>query len=81
MSAVADAIVSQFSRMVQRDGGTLRLISEDGNVIRLGYKAGHDPECTDDGACVLPHVELQDMIEETLKRRAPDMKVVVQPEK
>jgi len=79
--SVAETIVTQFSRMVQKDGGALRLIGVEGNLIRLGYKAGHDPECTDDGACVLPHVELQDMIEETLKRRAPDMKVLVQVDK
>jgi hypothetical protein len=79
--SVADSIVTQFGRMVQKDGGVLRLIGVEGNLIRLGYKAGHDPECTDDGACVLPHVELQDMIAETLKRRAPDMKVVVQVDK
>ena len=78
---VAETLVTQFSRMVERDGGKLRLIEVDGNNIRLGYKAGHDPDCTDDGACVLPHVELQDMIAETLKRRAPEMQVVVVPEK
>jgi hypothetical protein len=79
--SVADQIVQQFGRMVQRDGGSLRLIGVEGNVIRLGYKAGHDPECTDDGACVLPHVELREMIEETLARRAPDMKVSVELDK
>ncbi len=79
--SVAETIVTQFSRMVQKDGGALRLIGVEGNLIRLGYKAGHDPECTDDGACILPHVELQDMIAETLARRAPDMKVLVQVDK
>ncbi len=79
--SVAETIVTQFSRMVQKDGGALRLIGVEGNLIKLGYKAGHDPECTDDGACILPHVELQDMIAETLARRAPDMKVLVQVDK
>jgi hypothetical protein len=78
--SVAENIVQQFGRMVQRDGGALRLIGVEGNLIRLGYKAGHDPACTDDGACILPHVELQEMIAETLARRAPDMKVSVEAE-
>jgi hypothetical protein len=36
-----------------------------------------DPTC-EDGACVMPHLELQDLMGETLARRDPDLRVVVE---
>ncbi|HEX7096668.1 MAG TPA: hypothetical protein VF183_12355 [Acidimicrobiales bacterium] len=77
MSAVADALVSQFDRMVRRDGGEVRLLGVDDGVIRVGYRPGSNADC-DDGACVLPHLELQQLMSETLSRRAPDLRVVVE---
>ena len=77
MKNVADVLVEQFSRMVRREGSQLSLIGVEGPVIRVGYKLGADPDCAD-GACVLPHLELQQLMAETLARRAPDMHVVVE---
>jgi hypothetical protein len=75
--ALADTLVAQFERMVRRDGGELSLLGVEGGVIRVGYRMGADPEC-ESGACVLPHVELQQLMNETVARRDPSMKVVVQ---
>jgi hypothetical protein len=75
--STADDLISQFDRMVRRDGGLLSLLSFDGNVIRVGYKLGSDPNCADD-VCVLPHVELQQLMAETLARRDPSLRVVVE---
>jgi len=75
--AVADTLVAQFERMVRRDGGELSLLGVEDGVIRVGYRMGADPTC-EEGACILPHLELQDLMNETVARRAPELKVVVQ---
>jgi hypothetical protein len=77
MTSVADTLVAQFERMVRRDGGELSLLGVQGDVIRVGYRAAADPTCAD-GACVLPHLELQQLMGETLARRDPALRVVVE---
>ena len=77
MTSVADTLVAQFDRMVRRDGGQLALLGVEGDVIRVGYRTGADPGCAD-GACVLPHLELQQLMGETLARRDPALRVVVE---
>jgi hypothetical protein len=76
--STAEDLISQFDRMVSRDGGSLSLLDFDGEVIRVGYRPGADPTC-DDGVCVLPHAELQQLMAETLARRDPSLRVVVEP--
>lgn len=71
------ALVAQFEHMVRRDGGALFLLGVDGELIRIGYRMGAAPEC-ESGACIMPHVELEELMNETLARRAPAMKVAVQ---
>lgn len=75
--ALADTLVAQFERMVRRDGGALTLLGVEDGVIRVGYRLGADPAC-EGGACVLPHLELQDLMNETAARREPGARVVVQ---
>jgi hypothetical protein len=74
--SVGEALVAQFDRMVRRDGGSVSLLSEDGEVIRVGYRPGADPDCAD-GTCTLPEAELQQLMAETLARQAPALKIVV----
>jgi len=74
---VAQKLVQQFDRMVARDGGSLCLLGEEAGTIRVGYRLGADPACTD-GACVLPHVELQALMSETLTRYDPARRVTVE---
>ena len=73
---IAESLVAQFGRMVQRDGGFLELLGVEGNVITVGYKLGIDPSCAD-GVCVLPDAELQALMSETAQRRDPSLRVVV----
>ena len=77
ISDTAQTLVRQFDQMVKRDGGSLSLLGADGDVIRVAYKPGIDPTC-DEGSCVLPHLELQQLMAETLARRAKDARVVVE---
>jgi Fe-S cluster biogenesis protein NfuA len=75
--ALGAALAGQFDRMVRRDGGSVSLLGVDGGVIRVAYHPGIDPTC-DDGSCVLPQVELQQLMTETLTRRHDSMRVVVE---
>ncbi|TML10842.1 MAG: hypothetical protein E6G39_15495 [Actinobacteria bacterium] len=77
ISDTAQTLVRQFDQMVKRDGGSLSLLGADGEVIRVGYKPGVDPTC-DEGSCILPHLELQQLMAETLARRAKNVRVVVE---
>ena len=69
MKNVVDTVVDQFARMVSRDGGDLSLLGVEGDVVRVGYRMGADPDCTD-GVCVLPPLEVQQLMDETLARTA-----------
>ena len=73
----AETLVRQFDRMVKRDGGSLSLLGAEGEVIRVAYKPGVDPTC-DEGSCILPHLELQQLMAETLARRTKEVRVVVE---
>jgi hypothetical protein len=70
-------LADQFDRMVRRDGGSVTLLAVADGVIRVGYHPGADPGC-DDGSCVLPHLELQQLMTETLARRDASLRVVVE---
>lgn len=73
---IAQQLVDSFARIVRADGGDLEILSVEDARIRLAYRPGHDEECTT-GQCVLPHLELQQMMREWLDRRSPGTSVVV----
>lgn len=71
-----EQIVFEFQRLVQRDGGLLTLRSFDGSAMTIEYRAGQAAHC-DSNQCVLPHLELEELINETVQRRYPDCKVII----
>jgi hypothetical protein len=73
---LASSLVSRFSRIVRRDGGQIRLIDANGDLIRLGYRPGTNLECKE-GVCIMPEAELQAMIAEVLAAEAPHIKLQV----
>lgn len=75
--ALATTLVGQFDRMVRRDGGSVRLVGVADGVVRVAYRPGVAAECTDD-VCVMPHVELEQLMAETLARRDATLRVVVE---
>ena len=77
---LAQTMVSQFDRMVRGDGGSLTLLGVEGQIMRVGYRPGSNPDC-EDGMCILPHHELQQLMAETLARRDASMQVVVELQK
>jgi hypothetical protein len=74
--STAESLVKQFDRMVKRDGGSVSLIGVEGDCISVAYSPGVAPDCTD-AVCVMPHIELQAMMAETLSRRDPTMSIRV----
>jgi Fe-S cluster biogenesis protein NfuA len=74
---IANSLIAEFEHMVRRDGGSISLLGVHENEIRLGYRMGANPSCAS-GTCILPHMELQEMMNETLSRRAPAMRAIVQ---
>lgn len=76
--SIGAELVAQFDRMVRRDGGEVTLLADDGDVIRVGYRPGSaGPECSDD-VCILPQQELHQLMAETLRRRSPQTRLVVE---
>jgi hypothetical protein len=75
---IAETLVSQFDRLVRRDGGSLTLLDVQEGVIRVGYHLGTDPACVA-GVCAMPYLELQTLMAEALSRRAPEMRIQVVP--
>lgn len=73
---VARQLLDSFARIVRSDGGSIEIVSAEDDKIVIAYAAGTDEDC-ESGACVLPHLELQDMMREWLSRRAPGCSVVV----
>jgi len=74
--SIAEHLVKQFDRMVRRDGGGLTLVGMEGTCITAAYRPGVAPDCSS-GVCIMPHVELQAMMAETLARRDSSLSVRV----
>ncbi|MCB2047910.1 MAG: hypothetical protein KDE32_06740 [Novosphingobium sp.] len=69
---IADQLLASFSRIAASDGGSLSLIEESAEKIRLAYRPGAEADC-EDGVCTLPQAELEAMIRAWLARKAPDL--------
>ena len=78
--ALADSLVAEFTRMVARDGGVIRLVSASAAEIHIAYRPGADAGCSD-GVCILPEDELQELMNETASRRLPGVSVRVEAER
>jgi Fe-S cluster biogenesis protein NfuA len=77
IEAIATALVAQFDRMVRRDGGKVSLLGiRDDGLIETEYRPGVDETCDSD-VCVMPHLELQELMAQTLRRRDPNLSVAV----
>ena len=76
LTAAAEALMKRFGPMVESQGGKMSLLGADDDTIRIGYTPTETSSCDSD-ACILPHLELQDMLGEVLARRSPDLKVRV----
>jgi hypothetical protein len=74
---IAESLILDFGHMARRDGGALTVLGATDADIRIGYRPGQVPTC-DDGSCVLEHVELEAMLSEALRRRAPEVNLTIE---
>jgi hypothetical protein len=78
MSTEIESLIERFRRMVARDGGELTVVTAGPEAVRLRYRpADAGPDCAD-GACVLPHRELEQLMGETFARQWPGLRVEVE---
>ena len=75
--AIGSELHTHFRRIVQMSGGDIRLLEDADDRITIGFVPGRVTAC-ESGACVLPHVEVEEMMREWLARRAPAKTVKVQ---
>jgi len=78
MSNEIDSLIERFRHMVAREGGELTVVTASPEGVRLRYRAADAaPDCAD-GACVLPHRELEQLMGETFARKWPGIRVEVE---
>jgi hypothetical protein len=75
---IANQLLASFERIAAADGGTLALLGESEQAIRMGYRSGAEADC-DNGVCMLPHAEIEAMMRDWLARKAPDLRLEVVP--
>jgi hypothetical protein len=78
MNTEVESLIERFRSMVARDGGELTVVAADPDAVRLRYRpAASDPDC-ENGACVLPRRELEQLMGETFARQCPGLRVEVE---
>jgi hypothetical protein len=76
--SIAAQLLASFERIVASDGGTLALLAESDEAIRMGYRGAAEADC-ENGVCLLPHAEIEAMMRDWLARKAPALRLEVVP--
>ena len=74
MAEGAALVVEHFDEIVKPDGGAVRLLARDGEVLRVGYTPGVNEECA---TCVLSAAELAEMMRDLLRDHDPGVTEVL----
>ena len=74
MAEGAALVVEHFDEIVKPDGGAVRLLARDGDVLRVGYTPGVNEECA---TCVLSASELAEMMRDLLRDHDPGVTEVL----
>jgi hypothetical protein len=78
MNAEIESLIDRFRRMVARGGGELTVVADTPDAVRLRYRSAEGDQGCVDGACVLPHRELEQLMGETFARQHPGFRVEVE---
>jgi hypothetical protein len=73
MSTGAQLVVDQFAEIVRPDGGELRLVAVEGELLRVAYRPGHNEQCE---TCVMGPEELGEMLRSAVADHDPSIKRV-----
>jgi hypothetical protein len=63
VSEAVKQVVEQFQEIVGADGGQVRMIGVEGDLLRVSYKPGHNEQCA---SCVISPENLRDMLLDVL---------------
>ena len=74
MAEGAALVIEHFDEIVKPDGGAVRLLARDGEVLRVGYTPGVNEECA---TCVLSAAELAEMMRDLLRDHDPGVNEVL----
>jgi len=63
LSEAVKLVVEQFKEIVGADGGEVRMLGVEGDLLRVAYKPGHNEQCE---SCVISPENLRDMLLDVL---------------
>jgi hypothetical protein len=63
VSEAVKRVVAEFGEIVRPDGGSLELLSVEGDTLRVSYRPGHNEQCA---SCVISPENLRDMLLDVL---------------
>ena len=66
MNAGVEAVVAHFDEIVKPDGGSVKLLGQDGTTLRVAYNPGVNEECA---TCVIPGPDLANMMKELVREK------------
>ena len=66
-------LVQEFGEIVRPDGGSLELLSVEGETLRVAYRPGHNEQCA---TCVISPENLRDMLLDVLPQHDPSIRQV-----
>jgi Fe-S cluster biogenesis protein NfuA len=78
MNTEVESLIERFRRMVARDGGELTVVTAGPDGVRLRYRRPDPDAGCVDGACVMPHRELEQLMGETFARQHPGLRIEVE---
>lgn len=73
MSTGAQLVVDHFCEIVRPDGGEVRFLAVEGEVLRVAYRPGHNERCE---TCVMGPDELGAMMQAAVADHDPSIKRV-----
>ena len=73
MAGGAELVVAHFDEIVKPDGGSVRLLAREGDVLRIAYSPGSNEECA---TCVISANQLAEMMRDLLRDHDPGIEEV-----
>jgi Fe-S cluster biogenesis protein NfuA len=73
VSEAVQRVIEQFGEIVRPDGGSVELLSVEGDTLRVAYRPGHNEQCA---SCVISPENLRDMLLDVLPQHDPSIRRV-----
>ena len=73
MSEAVRRVIEDFKEIVRPEGGSVELLSVEGDTLRIAYRPGHNEQCA---SCVISPENLRDMLLDLLPQHDPSIRRV-----